>query len=29
MPAFQILKERVPQGVVLLSVKGFLDAHTF
>ena len=30
MPAFQILKEKLPaEGVVLLSVKGFLDAHTF
>ena len=29
MPAFQILKEKLHGGVVLLSVKGFLDAHTF
>jgi anti-anti-sigma factor len=29
MPAFQILKEKVTGGVILLSVKGFLDAHTF
>ena len=29
MPAFQILKEKLPEGVILLSVKGFLDAHTF
>jgi anti-sigma B factor antagonist len=29
MPAFQILKEKLTGGVILLSVKGFLDAHTF
>ena len=29
MPAFQILKEKLPEGVVLLTVRGFLDAHTF
>jgi anti-anti-sigma regulatory factor len=29
MPAFQILKEKLQGGAVLLSVKGFLDAHTF
>jgi anti-anti-sigma factor len=29
MPAFQILKEKLPDGVVLLAVRGFLDAHTF
>lgn len=29
MPAFQILKEKLPEGVVLLTVRGFLDAHTY
>ena len=29
MPAFQILKEKLPEGVILLTVRGFLDAHTF
>jgi len=29
MPAFQILKEQVQDGMVQLSVRGFLDAHTF
>jgi anti-sigma B factor antagonist len=29
MPAFQILKERLQDGVNLLTVRGFLDAHTF
>lgn len=29
MPAFQILKEKLPEGVILLAVRGFLDAHTF
>ena len=29
MPAFQILKEKLPEGATLLSVRGFLDAHTF
>lgn len=29
MPAFQILKEKVADGVTLLTVRGFLDAHTF
>ena len=29
MPAFQILKEKLPDDVVLLTVRGFLDAHTF
>lgn len=29
MPAFQILKEKLPDGIVLLTVRGFLDAHTF
>ncbi len=29
MPAFQIQQEKMAGGVVLLSVRGFLDAHTF
>ena len=29
MPAFLITKEQLPEGVVFLSVRGFLDAHTF
>jgi anti-sigma B factor antagonist len=29
MPAFQILKEKVQDGITLLTVRGFLDAHTF
>lgn len=29
MPAFQILRERLPNGIVQLTVRGFLDAHTF
>ena len=29
MPAFQILKESLADGVTLLTVRGFLDAHTF
>lgn len=29
MPAFQIAKEKLPDGVVALSVRGFLDAHTY
>ncbi len=29
MPAFQIVKEKLPEGVVFLGVRGFLDAHTF
>jgi len=29
MPAFQILKEKLTDGIVLLTVRGFLDAHTF
>ena len=29
MPAFQITKEKLPEGVILLTVRGFLDAHTF
>lgn len=29
MPAFQILKENLQNGIVLLTVRGFLDAHTF
>lgn len=29
MPAFQILKEKLPGGIVQLTVRGFLDAHTF
>ena len=29
MPAFQILKEKLPDNIVLLTVRGFLDAHTF
>jgi anti-sigma B factor antagonist len=29
MPAFQILKEKLPDGVIILTVRGFLDAHTF
>lgn len=29
MPAFQILKEKLPDGIVILTVRGFLDAHTF
>ena len=29
MPAFQILKEKLPPGIVFLTVRGFLDAHTF
>lgn len=29
MPSFQILKESLEDGIVLLTVRGFLDAHTF
>ena len=29
MSAFQILKEKLSDGVFLLTVRGFLDAHTF
>ncbi len=29
MPAFQILKEKLQGSVVVLTVRGFLDAHTF
>ncbi len=29
MPAFQIVKEKLADGVVLLAVRGFLDAHTY
>lgn len=29
MPAFQIVKEKIQEGLVLLTVKGFLDAHTY
>jgi len=29
MPAFQILKEKSPVGIIFLTVRGFLDAHTF
>jgi anti-sigma B factor antagonist len=29
MPAFQIAKEKLPEGIVSLSVRGFLDAHTY
>ncbi|MBI2930946.1 MAG: STAS domain-containing protein [Planctomycetes bacterium] len=29
MPAFQILKEKLPDGIVILTIRGFLDAHTF
>lgn len=29
MPQFQILKEKLQNGVVLITVKGFLDAYTY
>jgi anti-sigma B factor antagonist len=29
MPTFQITREKLPSGVLFLSVRGFLDAHTF
>ena len=29
MPAFQIVKEKLKDSLIALSVKGFLDAHTF
>jgi len=29
MPAFQILKEPLAGDAILLTVRGFLDAHTF
>ena len=29
MPAFKILKEKVDDAIVILTVQGFLDAHTF
>ncbi len=29
MPGFQILKEELEDKIVLLTVQGFLDAHTF
>lgn len=29
MPQFQILKERLQNGVILITVKGFLDAYTY
>jgi anti-sigma B factor antagonist len=29
MPAFQISREKLQNGVALLTVKGFLDAHTY
>lgn len=29
MPTFQILKEKIDEDIVILTVRGFLDAHTF
>jgi anti-sigma B factor antagonist len=29
MPTFQITKDKLPNGVMFLTVSGFLDAHTF
>lgn len=29
MPQFQILKEKLQNGVALITVKGFLDAYTY
>lgn len=29
MPAFQITREKLGDGIALLCVRGFLDAHTF
>jgi anti-sigma B factor antagonist len=29
MPQFQILREKLPNGVMLVQVKGFLDAYTY
>lgn len=29
MPSFQILREPIREGVVLLTLRGFLDAHTY
>ncbi len=29
MPGFQILKEQLENEIVLLAIRGFLDAHTF
>ena len=29
MPAFEIRKEGLQDGITVLSVRGFLDAHTF
>ncbi len=29
MPGFQILKEQLENKIVLLTIQGFLDAHTF
>ncbi len=29
MPAFNIAKEKLDNGVIMLTVTGFLDAHTF
>ncbi len=29
MPGFQILKEQLENEIVLLTIQGFLDAHTF
>lgn len=29
MPAFQITKEKLPDGIIIITVKGFLDAHTY
>ncbi|OGL46919.1 MAG: hypothetical protein A2W05_10445 [Candidatus Schekmanbacteria bacterium RBG_16_38_10] len=29
MPKFQISKEKLTDGIILLTVKGFLDAHTY
>jgi anti-sigma B factor antagonist len=29
MPTFQITKDKLSNGVMSLSVRGFLDAHTF
>ena len=29
MPAFQIQKEKLQEGIMLVTVRGFLDAHTY
>jgi anti-sigma B factor antagonist len=29
MPAFQITREKLQNGIMLLTIKGFLDAHTY